>query len=194
LRHQAAALFGSGMSVPAGLPGVTEITELVRTGSGVWQHTDGRYFVDATRTRTNKRDDVTRAVLMFIKLAEERLKKYYREKDLGSPSYEDIFYIIDRVSSELDAKIHDPAVSSFIDAEISSIYEESSNELSNYHSRTMSQLAGEALHLIADIVRILLLRQPTSIKYLSKLLGLMNELGIRDLFKLNHDNLMAPAA
>ena len=38
-------LLGSGVSIPAGMPSVKDITERVLSGMEIYRHTDGKYYI-----------------------------------------------------------------------------------------------------------------------------------------------------
>lgn len=71
-------LFGSGVSIPAGMPSVSQITEKVLSGNGVMRHTDGNYYFNQPLyAHAGFPDEYIPRIVTFLKRLSVELEQYY---------------------------------------------------------------------------------------------------------------------
>jgi len=71
-------LLGSGVSIPAKMPSVKEITERVLSGAGVRRHTAGNYdFGQPLYAHTGFPDEYVLRVVAFLKRPSVEIEQYY---------------------------------------------------------------------------------------------------------------------
>ncbi len=71
-------LFGSGISIPAGMPCVKQITEKVRSGTGVRRYTGGTYiFGEPPNADAGIPDEYVPRVVAFLKRLSVEVEQYY---------------------------------------------------------------------------------------------------------------------
>ena len=188
-------LFGSGISIRAGMPTVDQITEKILSGNGVMRHTDEQYYI---RSPDRVMIGYVERVVAFLNRLHAEIKGYYNSRDYyGSDSgrkinYEELYYVaLQMYESETGA--HDnPIVQAFIDRILPDIeplfVRKDSREIERIWN--LRKIAGEAIHYIQDLVSNLL-RTSTDVSYLSGVGNACKELDVPPrLFTLNHDTVL----
>lgn len=106
-------LLGSGVSMPAGFPGTTDITNQIFTGNNIIRHTDSRYYLadnpsDLESPRTN---GYLSNVLSLLKSIRELMGSYNKQEPLN---YEILYYFIQQLHAYESGDLLNMALSPFI--------------------------------------------------------------------------------
>jgi hypothetical protein len=185
-------LFGSGISIHAGIPSVTDITTRVLSGSGVVRHTDGRYYLGLPDCGIMT-GYVERCV-EFLNILYSEIKKNYRSRPYykSPPNYEDLYYVAFQIyESEVGA--HDnPVVQPFVDRILPDIKPLLVRRQDDIEEKwQLYKIAEEATHYIHDIVTDVLRVESADVSYLNCIGDAYLETDIElDLFTLNHDTVL----
>jgi hypothetical protein len=103
-------LLGSGISVPAGMPTVRDITEQVVAGTGVWRHTNGTYVLDGA----NPNYELYRSPVDELLGVVGELRRRARAADpIPEPTYEDIALLAQQVRDALNQEYESAAILPF---------------------------------------------------------------------------------
>ena len=74
-----AFLFGSGVSIPSGMPSVSAITERVLSGTGVMRHSNGNfYFGEPLYAHVGLQDEYVPRVVSFLNRLKIEVESYYQ--------------------------------------------------------------------------------------------------------------------
>jgi hypothetical protein len=86
-------LLGSGISIPAGFPSTTDITDNVMSGNRVIRHTDSRYYLTDSPTEMDIHftKEKLSDILSLLKIIEQVILSYEKKKTLN---YEILFYFV----------------------------------------------------------------------------------------------------
>jgi hypothetical protein len=191
-------LFGSGISIPAGMPCVNQITEKVSSGTGVMRHTDGNYyFGEPLYAHAGIPDEYVPRVVEFLKTLSLEIQQYYSSKRLGNYSkrevnYEDLYYVAQQICDSETGKYDNPIVQAFIDKilpDIEALFIRREDEIMEW---TPFRIARQATHYIHCIVREFLKKEPADLDYLHCVRDAFHDLDISsvDLFTVNHDTVI----
>jgi hypothetical protein len=187
-------LFGSGVSILAGMPSVKEITERVLSGVGIMRHTDGNYyFGKPLYAHAGFHDEYIPRVLAFLKRLLVEIESYY-DFDLGRKiNYEDLYYLAAQIHDSEVGEYDNPAVQPLIDKimlDIKYLLVGQDNEIRKKWK--LHEIAGEATHYIQDIVWHLLSKELKDLNYLQSIGDACQDSGISclDIFTLNNDNVL----
>lgn len=185
-----AFLFGAGISIPAGYPSTTEISDqifdgykMVRIPSGYIMRDDWQNF------QTDQLEYVSR-VVQFIKKLKCQFCKFY-EDYYHKVNYEDIYYLIDQINQNESGNLENPISDhfrNFIIENWSNLFE----SITDYIKVDMSTLTREALNYIEDTISILLDIEPKDTSHLTLLneVDKDKEIELVHIFTLNHDKLI----
>jgi len=189
-----AFLLGSGVSIPAGMPSIENITKKILSGKDIMRHTDGNYYFGAPlHEHVGIPDEHVPRVVKFLNRLKVEIDLYYLSR-LEQPkhftSYEDLYYVATQIEESELGEYDNPAVQPLIDKilpEIRPLLMGKENEIREEWQ--LYELAGEATHYIRDVVWHLLAREPSSTDYLDSLKDacLDDQLSNIDIFTLNHD-------
>lgn len=187
-------LFGSGVSVPARMPSVSQITEKVLSGNGVMRHPDGNYyFGQPLYAHAGFPDEYIPRIVTFLKRLSVEIKQYYISYPERVVNYEDLFYVAAQIHDSELGEYDNPIVQAFIDKilpDIEPLFEGQSNEIRRKWK--LHEIATETTHYIHDIVWHSLTTQPVDLDYLLcvKDACQAKEISSVDLFTLNHDTVI----
>jgi hypothetical protein len=187
-----AFLLGSGISRPAGMPSIVQITQRVLSGEEVWRHTDGNYYLGEDRSLPNLAAHVPR-VLKFLHRLEREIDQYYRPQPGRCTNYEDLYYVASQIDDSESGDYDNPAVQPLIEKirpEIQPLLVDNEND--GIQQWRLQELAGESTSYIEDVTRHSLGKEPTRTDHLNSLKDacLDNRLSSVDLFTLNHDTVL----
>src|SRR6476646_6748460 len=97
-------LVGSGLSIGAGYPGTQALTEVVRSGHGVFRHTDSSYVIGHGGDSESHKE--LAMVVVFLQRLQAVAERYYSRRPERPISYEDLAYLVgqfaDNESDEYD--------------------------------------------------------------------------------------------
>jgi hypothetical protein len=186
-----AFLLGSGFSIPAGVPGTSEITEQIIFCENVHRHSDGLYFRGHDPNASiNDSNEYLRRIGGLIQIVKEEIENYYFDESWAD--YERIYYIIRQIHDSERGELDNPVVQAFIDK----IRPRTTGLLVRKKGETLRldllNMASEALNYITCQVRSLLYSAKWKTDYLDINLGKAIEdtnLDI-DIFNLNHDEVL----
>lgn len=195
-------LVGSGLSVPAGLPRISQITRSVRDGSGAYRHSCAEYLLGAEWASagiTPGRDPYVEAVTGFLDLLARdfHFPTQASEDDprrVERPTYEELYGVVEQLYNYGFGEHSDPIVRSYKDSvcrRVSPIRE----YLAAHRGSSVScgELVRETRRYIQDCVSGLLEVERDDPTYLSSsLLAISRDVEIRRLhiFSLNHDTVI----
>ncbi|NIA13225.1 MAG: hypothetical protein GWP08_04030 [Nitrospiraceae bacterium] len=194
-----AFLFGAGISIPAGMPGTSQITEKVLSGEGITRHSSGVYYSGPPLDRTS----VPR-VRVFLNILKAECDAFYStgstEQSIQRPqgafgrhetNYEDLYYVAAQIRDSEIGDHENPAIEPLLDKiealdKYKILLEQPSFE------RSLCGFSEETCNYIAGIVREMLGRQcqPDELNALR----LFQEIHVEptvsniDVFTLNHDH------
>ena len=178
-------LLGSGVSIPAGLPNVGEITKAVISGDGLIKRPAGK--------PPDEKEDGLRRVA-FLKWIKGICDSRYEESCGRTTNYEDIAYVAGQIADDIRWEYENPAIHPLVEratAERSGMFQGATL------SDKREQLAGLAISsedYIRQVVIKMLSRTPTPddlayLKFFSAACRDPSVTGI-DIFTLNHDTLL----
>lgn len=193
-RPRVAFLIGSGISRPAGLPGIDEITQLVLCGDRYVRHTQGTYHRLSPDCFTTKDPILGRPevelICHLLKNIKEDIDRYW--KDQRIVDYEDLYYAVRQVHDDVSGERENPLVEAFRARHEKHIAEIMRNSPSIQYDP--SRIWEESSHYIHDVVVNMLRRehQTQTIDYLNVFIEATNDPDFAriDFYTLNHDTLL----
>ncbi len=187
-----AFLFGSGISLKAGYPRVSNITEIVLSGEGISRHTDSEYYFIKPLYGLEEDENVNR-IVSFLSLINKEVTTYYADNKLNQiPNYEDFYYYVRQMHDEIYGEQENSIVFKYIQTIKSNkaICLKAKNKL--FNDFKFEDLINETMTYINNIVTRMLYQPKDDISYL-KLFQSLNtdeEIESSDFFSLNHDLLL----
>jgi len=187
-------LLGSGVSLPAKIPSVKQITEKVLLGVDVRRHSVGNYdFGQPLYAHAGFIDEYVPRVVAFLKRLFVEIEQYYKSDHERVVNYEDLFYVAAQIHDSELGEYDNPIVQAFIDKilpDIEPLFVGNENEIRKKWA--LHEIAIEASHYIQDIVWRSLVSEPADLNYLHCVRDVCQDNGISsvDLFTLNHDTVI----
>jgi hypothetical protein len=189
-----ALLLGSGISIPAQMPTVGEITARVLSGAGVMHHTDGLYyFGEPLYAHMGFPDEHVPRVVMFLRRLNIEVELYYLREDGTQTSYEDLHHIAAQIRDSESGEYDNPIVRPFLQRILPEVRPLIAARRGETRRRWgLQELAAEATNYIQDVVRNLLARKPCRTDHLEWLMDACRDAAFPevDLFTLNHDTVL----
>jgi hypothetical protein len=180
--ERAVFLIGSGASRDADIPGVAEITRVVRSGDGVFRGSDGVFRVDKSHPNfdlLSYAKDVERVLACISAFDAVAARFYGYWKIAGTLDYEELANIAGRLDDALLMEREDAALEPLITQLAASLTSGDVCEL--------SRLVSAVREYIVDVTWSMLDRTPSETRHLAVLLDACREVGTVDVFTLNHD-------
>jgi len=169
-----ALLIGSGVSIPCGMPSVSELTETVRCGD-FWLDTDHRFRRGRPPFSYPSVADRSRKVRRLISLVAGSSSE-------AAANYEEIYYLCWQVHYHLLDQFPNSAIEPFVR------WLREGLDMSRDELKVVS---GDALGFIIDVVQDALFGGPTVCKELRWIADLCHKVNARiHIFSLNHDVLL----
>lgn len=187
-------LFGSGISLKAGYPSTSSVTETVITGKNIFRHTDGNYyFGKSPMAHTGFPEEYLSRVLIFLNRVKVESDLYYFPFPDRATNYEDLYYICNQIYDSETFNYDNPIVQTFIDKimpDIKSLFDQRSSEIKS--TWNLLELSREAMNYIVDIVWHALNKDVKDMNYLSFLSECYKQETFENIyiFTLNHDTLL----
>ena len=184
-------LLGSGVSRPAKMPSVIQITEKVLSGNGIMRHTDGNYYFGSPLyAHAGFPDEYIPRVVAFLKRLSVEIEQYYSFDRDRAITYEDLFYVAAQIHDSEMGEYDNPIAQAFIDKimpDIKPLLVRHKNETRKQWK--LHEIANEATHYIHDIVWHSLATEPANLDYLHCVKEVCQDIKLKsvDLFSLNHD-------
>lgn len=176
-----AFLVGSGISIDAGMPSVTEISDQVFSGQKAVRHSDGTYYIvdDATAPAYDpgrpERDAAVSLTNRLREMAHEYFAAYSPDQ---RPNYEDVANLAKQVGDAISGEYENAALAPLL----AGLREEFGADAQDLLKRAV-----EARNYIQDMVWRLLSPPVTEVAHLRVITDACRALGRVDLFDLNHD-------
>ena len=187
-------LFGSGLSLNAGYPATSQITESVISGKNVFRHIDGNYyFGQSPMAHTGFPEEYLSRILIFLSRVKVESDLYYFPFPDRSTNYEDLYYICKQINDSLSFNYDNPIVQTFVDKIIPDIkYLFNKRRLEIKSTWNLLELTSEAMNYIVDIVWQTLNKDVKKMDYLAFLKQCYNKDNYSNIyiFTLNHDTLL----
>jgi hypothetical protein len=179
-------LLGSGASIYAGAPTVSEITQRVLTGNNVMWTGSAWHVVDQLPPHHEVFLERLPAIVAFVSEMKEQCDTYFRSQDkTRETNYEDVAYVARQIKDGLglDAEYENPALLQLID------------ELEKTHGDDLGRMAGNAADYIADIVRSMLANPAGPFDHLEAVADAASDQDVDNLTiaTLNHDTVLERA-
>ncbi len=189
-----AFLFGSGVSVPSGMPSVSAITDRVLGGTGVMRHSNGNfYFGEPLYAHVGLKDEYVPRVVSFLNRLKIEVDSYYQFENDRLTNYEDLYYLTSQMRDSELREYDNPAVQPLIDKimpDVESLLIGGKFEIRKRWE--LHQLASESANYISDIVWHLLEQNPKKLAHLNFLKEciLNDDFSKIFIFTLNHDTVL----
>ena len=194
---KATFLLGSGISRPAKLASVDELTELVLSGNGLIVEADGSCVAwDSARVRPEHEEVEGQALLRKIRTLldwlREKARARYAEFAQRQVNYEDLAYLAGQLEDDLLGDYENPALQPFIRnalIDLHGLFQEGACDKAREGLRV---LAGTAVDYIRQVVALKLSVAPSDTSYLQPFLDACrdSEVSELNLFTLNHDTVL----
>jgi len=186
-----AFLFGSGISIPAELPSMKELTQTILLGDGVVRHTDGTYYFSDNTSGYILTDEYVPRVKAFLKSLKAEIDISYQ--DTHETNYEDLYYVASQVKDNESGEYDNPAIKPFIKKiyhDLKPILDKREND--THYGWTLLDIASEAVNYIRDVVWYVLSKPPKRLEHLNFIRDACRDKNIEsiDIFTLNHDTLL----
>jgi hypothetical protein len=186
-----AFLFGSGISIPAGMPSTQDITKLVLSGENIMRDTDGNFYFGKPKfAHVGFPDEYVPRILKYLERLKSEIDLYYSNDPERNTNYEDLHYIASQIDDSEMGEIDNPVVQSFIDKirpDLNPLLIGKEYEVRKQWE--LHELTGEATYYISDIVWLMLSKRPTYIAHLNFIKEACLDKLFSDvaIFTLNHD-------
>ena len=178
-------LLGSGVSIPAGIPTVGDITNAVLSGDGIIDRTDG--------VSDEKQEDGRKRLILLAWLKAQAASRY-SEIPERSVNYEDLAHLADQIADDIGYDYENPAVHTFVCKALTELEGLFRNRTADDSREMLRKLAETTVDYIRWIVIGMLAPKPaeSDTHYLQFFSDACNEDGVVqiDLFSLNHDTLV----
>lgn len=189
-----AFLFGSGISIPADIPSMSKITNIILHGKGIRRHSTGTYeFGEPLYAHANFNDEYVPKVVSFLNRLKIEIDVYYLSDNNRSTNYEDLYYLSSQIHDSELGEYDNPAIQPLIDKilpDIKSLLVGGKKEIRKKWE--LHQLASESCNYISDVVWHLLNKKPKKIEHLTfvKQCILNDDFQKIFIFTINHDTLL----
>ena len=195
-----AFLLGSGISCPAGLPSIGEITDCVLSGKRFRKHSSNVW--EMTKQVNGKQTDISKdvwRVTTFLKRLKAEADLYYLYDKDRTTNYEDLYHLAAQVNDSVMGKYHNPALKPFLDSILPDVRvlfaedeEDNRSEIVRDH-QGLAYLSDDTTNYITDVVwRVIQNKQlsPAPLTHLNCITCACQEVERVDLFTVNHDTLL----
>jgi hypothetical protein len=181
-----AFLLGSGTSRCAGMPDVAEISEQVRSGTGVFLGTEQLFHLDPANPNFELLRPRAEPVIRFMRTLDDVCRDYYDTFEPGrTVDYEELAFLAGQIQRAVDLSEENPALLPLIRDIADARFE------GNLH--VVGGLAQQGRDYIRDITRSMLDHQPSRTDHLAAITDACRNVEEVDLFTLNHDLVLEAA-
>ncbi|MBW7997704.1 MAG: hypothetical protein FVQ81_14240 [Candidatus Glassbacteria bacterium] len=185
-----ALLTGAGISYGCGLPTVEVLTQSLFEEE--WHnHTDECFYPGIHPNPYYQKENLVYRIKPFLRILYNYAEKYLGNRNLGKPTYEDLFYLAAQISDEVSGMIINPAISLFFDA----VNKQANNLYKplgvGHRALTLRYLSEKTTHYIQDVVQNKLSTNAVP-ENLDLILEMASDEAITrlDIYTLNHDLLI----
>ncbi|MFH1893741.1 MAG: SIR2 family protein [Candidatus Zixiibacteriota bacterium] len=146
-------LLGAGASIPAGMPTTRDISCQVVTGQGYVRSSDETFYPGKPMGyEVGLKCQFTPRVVQFIQILIAAFHKYARRTGVRDISYEDLFYLANRIHDSEVGILDDPTVQTYVDSIRASTAGLLRSEIPGYHVCQLHELATMTCEYIRDVV------------------------------------------
>lgn len=177
-------LFGSGISIRAGMPNTQEITDRVLSGRDIYCSTTENYVFGNPPYLPAAPDENVPRIVTFLSELKLEIERFFLKQ--GEPTrqanYEDLYYLASQIYDSLSGDFDNPGLQPLID--------KLTRRMRNLvRGVTLFELTGQATNYIYDVVWNLLDKEPGTVDHLRMVKDACSdkELSTIDIFTLNHD-------
>lgn len=189
-------LFGSGISIPAGLPSTRDITNEILCNWNEWYKYDSQYRLKATSGQSpeyfenSQYSDYTRKIAFFLNLINREILHYYGfiTKIDTIQNYEEIYDVVYHIRKALSRNVDNPLTNRLIHSLVHSIDPISPCNQNKYEELRL--LCDESIQYMKNIIYYNLTRKHSCLDYLNIIAELIKNEKIKSIFTLNHDCLL----
>lgn len=187
-----AFLFGSGLSIPAGMPSTRCLSNTVLLGEGVHRNTACKYYIDGTHTPSGRdsRNDVLRGMFSMLSLVQAEADLYH---PLRPSNYEDWFYVAQQIHADLTGNLDNPVAGSLTrDLRWKLEHALEGKTFMRGSQQTLMNGVEEVCNYIRAMVAHELRKTPKNLEYLRWIVDALKDQGqeLDAIFTLNHDCLI----
>ncbi len=187
MTNNIAILLGAGSSIPAGFPSTEELTNSVLSGNGIWRVSNGTYLIEENPSENRRRylelENRLPAVKLMVRRLHAEAEKYYSTFGWRAANYEDIFYLAEQLYADDRGERENPAIYLFI----KEIKYDMSLLIKNIESFEITDLLGETINYIIDVVRRKLIVNNSTTDHLEIINDIHNRYNISCISTLCHD-------
>lgn len=187
-------LFGSGISLSAGMPDTKAITEKILSGEGIMRGTDARYNIGKGNNPMFDYRYIPE-IMELLKIIYQEIRIYYYDfypSQYKLVNYEDLYYTINEIEQDLAQEVENPGLRYFIDKISVAIKPKLLGN--SYYDRDIQfhELVIEAKNYIRDIVKCLLQSSGKKVNYLNFIKDFVKNMDYCSIYlnTLNHDPLL----
>lgn len=191
-----AFLFGSGISIPAGMPSTQEITQQILAGEGsIRRHSNGTYDFDhPVSDDFALQDDSVSQVITLLKRLKSEVDQYYHiAEDQRQTNYEDLYYVTTQIHDSESGNYDNPVVQPFIEKALPDVKELwMQREYGHRNNPSLIALTQEAMNYVSDTVWNMLDKESIENCHLKSIMNacIDDQIATVDLFTLNHDTVL----
>jgi len=193
---KATFLLGSGISIPAKLSSIAQLTSVILAGEGLIVQSDGRVarIGDRARAEYEIREgrEKVRRILIFLDWLKAQANSRYAEIAERWVNYEDLAYLAEQISDDLANEYENPALQPFVRNALIDLCGLFSDAAPSKTRNELKKLAGLAVDYIRQVVACLLRQEPSNTIYLQVFAKACQDPYVSEvnLFTLNHDTLL----
>ena len=172
-------LLGSGASVPANYPTVTEITEHVRSGS---------QEKSLVGNHSSALSEGGRRLLRWLEI---QIKRRYESEGDRAVTYENLYFLANQLREDMLGEYDNPALRSFVEAAIEQVLPQTQTHPGNAHEE-LQRLTEDVTTHIRRIVASLISRAPMRLDHLDFIIEAIHQGpgSLPEILTLNHDTLL----
>ncbi len=181
---------GSGVSIPSGLPDVTEITRRILEEKW-FNHTDENFYKGEHRSEYFRPHNLVFHLQSFLKYLKTLCDQYFAEHKVNTTNYEELYYICQQLKDESSGEILNPVIQPFAELVKRQIDDLIKKPILNVHNPDLNFFARKSCRLIECVVWDALSTTKQSVGF-SLLRDLINNerFDSVDIATLNHDLLV----
>ncbi len=194
--NKVALLLGSGMSIPAGLPGTWDITNEILNNYNKW-FKDGEEY--RLKTASGQSEDYfancpysryPQKISRFLKIIATELNQYYCTiaKSEYTVNYEEIFDVINQIKLGFSRDVDNPLTNRIIHCLVHSIDPIFPDNQDKYEE--VKLLCKEAEKFIKSVIHLSLVKKHGCINYLDIISQIVENSYVPGIATLNHDTLL----
>ena len=188
-------LFGSGISIPAGIADVKTITDSIldgkdcKDGLGYYEGSDEHYLKKQNNDQFQLLEEkaIIKNITEFLSIINVEANRFFGKIGFNrKANYEDLYYLTMQFDNINNLEALNPAILQFLE-----FIEEKTDHLWNnsYYQNSLQYFSQRVAKYIFDVARIFLSKDPENTDYLGFLIDAVNdnEFSQLNIFTLNND-------